>query len=300
MFPIILPYSYPSVPPRAVITIVMMMSIAASVAISSSPFAMRHSLPGIRLANISAGSLDVLSPFGHLSVFHAHMLHPDPTAPLIVWMNGGPGASSLGGFFTELGPYLLNSNSKPKAGQSADEWTLFSNPSAWSHIGSLLVWEQPAGVGFSRCVTDCPKQWNDTSSAIANVHTLLAFYEKYPSERSRDLILAGESYAGIYVPLLAQQVLGSSSLRGVRLRAIAVGDGCIGYGVTGACGADSLNLFVTTLERVAPGVSRAALAAVRSGCTKAELTSGRQPGQLSTGCAEVIAELFKEVGEYNE
>jgi serine carboxypeptidase-like clade 2 len=252
----------------------------------------------------NAGLLDVRSPVGHLSVFHAIASHPDPAAPLIVWMNGGPGASSLMGFFTELGPYLLNLRSVPKAAghDDASGWTAFSNPSSWSTVGSLLVWEQPAGVGFSRCVDGCPKPWNDTTSATANLHVLLAFFAQYPAEAARDLVIAGESYAGIYVPLLAQQVLHSPSLRalGVRLRAIAVGDGCIGYSVTGACGADSLDVFVSTLERVAPGVSRASLSGVRAGCSRAELTSGRQPDELSPGCAGAMRALFLEVGDYNE
>ena len=104
------------------------------------------------------------------------------------------------------------------------------------------------------------------------------------------------------MPALAQQVLHCPSLhaQGVRLRAIAVGDGCIGFGVTGACGADSLALFVGTLERLAPGVSRSALAAVRTDCSAVELTGGRQPGELSPRCAAAMRALFVEVGDYNE
>ena len=200
-------------------------------------------------------------------------------------MNGGPGASSLMGFFTELGPTLLNLQSVPAAGafslDASDGWRPFSNPHAWSRLGSLLVWEQPAGVGFSRCLGGCPRVWNDTTSALANLATLRAFYASQPAEASRSLVLAGESYGGIYVPLLAQLVLRDASLRarGVALAGIAVGNGCVGYGVEGGCGLDSLDIFVSTLERLAPGVSRAAIATARSKCTPAELRTGRQPSR---------------------
>ena len=124
-----------------------------------------------------------------------------------VWMNGGPGASSLMGFFTELGPLLLNSRSFPGSPGNEGEWQPLKNPYAWSTEASLLVWEQPAGVGFSRCVVPqpCPI-WSDTSSAAANLQVLLTFYAVHPAERRRGLIISGESYAGVYVPLLAQQV----------------------------------------------------------------------------------------------
>ena len=214
--------------------------------------ALQHPLPGLPIestASYSAGLLKVSSPVGDLSVFHAFVEHKEPTAPLIVWMNGGPGASSLMGFFTELGPTLLNLQSKP--GTNTSGWRPFSNPSAWSHLGALLVWEQPAGVGFSRCLRGCPTQWNDTTSALGNLAILHSFYAAHPSQRSRDLVITGESYGGIYVPLLSQLVLHDAAMRadGVRLRAVAIGDGCIGYGVEGGCGVDSLDIFVSTLER---------------------------------------------------
>ena len=100
-----------------------------------------------------------------------------------VWMNGGPGASSLMGFFTELGPLLLNSRSFPGSPGNEGEWQPLKNPYAWSTEASLLVWEQPAGVGFSRCVAPppCPI-WNDTSSAAANLQVLLAFYAAHPAD----------------------------------------------------------------------------------------------------------------------
>ena len=58
----------------------------ATAAATPANFAIRHPLPGIPQANrtFTAGLLDVKSPVGQLSVFHAFADHPDPAAPLIV------------------------------------------------------------------------------------------------------------------------------------------------------------------------------------------------------------------------
>ncbi|KAJ3497189.1 hypothetical protein NLG97_g2091 [Lecanicillium saksenae] len=60
--------------------------------------------------------------------------------PVIIWLNGGPGRSSLRGLFHELGPCLLSRN---------DNKTII-NPSSWNKNASLLFLDQPAGVGFSQ------------------------------------------------------------------------------------------------------------------------------------------------------
>ena len=65
---------------------------------------------------------------------------------MIVWMNGGPGASSLMGLYTELGPLLFDRS------RGTHFHAVFESLCR-SRLGSLLAWEQPAGVGFSRCVS---------------------------------------------------------------------------------------------------------------------------------------------------
>ena len=71
-------------------------------------------------------------------------------APVLVWSNGGPGASSMFGLFVELGPYVMNEQSLKTQGPP----TLFDNPYAWTKSGSVLMFDWPPPVGFSYCDDD--------------------------------------------------------------------------------------------------------------------------------------------------
>lgn len=252
-----------------------------------------------------SGYLEVASGQRRLRVFCYFVPHPEPEAPLVIWMNGGPGASSVWGLFTELGPFLLNSRSLPRAGRA--EWQVFSNPFGWHTAASLLAWEQPAGVGFSRCASgsNC-SAWDDTSSAEANLAVLRAFFDEHPSERNRELFIAGESYGGIYVPLLAQQVLSHNRRtadaggRGaVRLKGIAVGNGCVGYAVPGSCGTDSLGTILAYLERGAPGLDLENLHAVRAACGDQLEAGAQRVADLAAPCRLALGGLWQELGAYN-
>ena len=76
------------------------------------------------------------------------------TGPVILWSNGGPGASSLFGLLVELGPLLLNDQSL--AGDAYEQTgvpTLFYNPSAWTRRGSVRLVASPAPP-LSQCLGD--------------------------------------------------------------------------------------------------------------------------------------------------
>lgn len=117
---------------------------------------------------------------------HTHQ----PQQQTVMWLNGGPGASSLIGFFTENGPFSLNDDSINANGTVP---TLFRNPYGWSSAASMLYIESPAGVGFSYCekAEDC--WFDDTKTAQDNYDFVAAFFDAYSEYKARDFYITGES-----------------------------------------------------------------------------------------------------------
>ena len=129
------------------------------------------------------------------------------TAPTLYWFNGGPPCSALVGAYTEVGPFRAVWADATSGGQAVK---LAANPFRWNTAANLVFIESPLGVGFSHYTGKANDySTNDTSTAELNLHSLLAFFSEgaFPELAANPLFLAGESYAGIYVPLLAQQVL---------------------------------------------------------------------------------------------
>ncbi|KAK7080658.1 hypothetical protein SK128_012961 [Halocaridina rubra] len=144
----------------------------------------------------------------------------DPaTDPVILWMNGGPGCSSLLGLFTELGPYRVN----------PDGVTLQENIYSWHTFANVIFLEAPACVGFSyddnnNCTT------NDDETALSNYNALKDFFtNKFPEYLPNEFYITGESYAGIYVPTLAVNVLEGLAELNINLQGFAVGNGVTDY-----------------------------------------------------------------------
>lgn len=65
--------------------------------------------------------------------------HDPKNAPLSIWMNGGPGSSSMIGLMQENGPCIVN----------ADSNSTELNPWSWNNYVNMLYIDQPNQVGFS-------------------------------------------------------------------------------------------------------------------------------------------------------
>ncbi len=153
---------------------------------------------------------------------------PDPSSlPLLLWSNGGPGASSAFGLFTELGSFYLSDQST-----KTNPPTLFRNPYAWTKLANILILNGPAPVGYSYCNGNpagngyACGSWNDTRTFEHNFAFLNNFFDAFPEYKKSELYLAGESYAGVYIGMLASGLLNASTT--LNFKGIALGDACMG------------------------------------------------------------------------
>lgn len=116
-------------------------------------------------------------------------------APTILWTNGGPGSTSFWGFFTENGPYAI-----------FPDGTLAERSFAWNNSANYLIFDHPLGVGLSFAPDEALP--GDVRTGVDQWYRALAhLVERHPELAAEPLVLAGESYGGTYVPLLARAIL---------------------------------------------------------------------------------------------
>lgn len=140
--------------------------------------------------------------------------------PLVLWLNGGPGASSSLALFTENGPCLVQSDN-----------SMTRNQFAWTNEANVIWLDQPTGVGYSY---GAPEDADTTVDNVGeNIYWFLqGFLAKFPHLQDREFFIAGESYGGHYVPAAAHyirrqnrlQQLNSSAIQ-IKLTGIAIGNG---------------------------------------------------------------------------
>ncbi|PWA95989.1 serine carboxypeptidase-like 27 [Artemisia annua] len=120
------------------------------------------------------------------------------TRPLLLWLTGGPGCSSVAfGAAQEIGPLHINSDGK----------SLYVNPYSWNKLGNVLFLESPAGVGFSYSNTSSDYyNFGDAKTAEDSYAFLLNWFERFPQYKHRDFYIVGDSYAGHFVLQLSQLI----------------------------------------------------------------------------------------------
>ncbi|KAK7396051.1 hypothetical protein VNO78_16764 [Psophocarpus tetragonolobus] len=133
--------------------------------------------------------------------------------PLVLWLNGGPGCTSVGvGAFTEHGPFVTNQ------GEAIEK-----NKYSWNKEANILYLESPAGVGFSYSLDlSFYKTLNDEVTARDSLVFLQRWFAKFPEYKNRDFYIMGESYGGHYVPQLAELII--KTKLNFKLKGIAIGN----------------------------------------------------------------------------
>ena len=121
------------------------------------------------------------------------------SAPVILWLQGGPGSSSMYGLLKEHGPFLadVDKNGRP---------FVKHNPYRWSANHSVIYVDQPVGTGFSFTddPTAYPKIVEESTNDLYNM--LQQFFHLFPEYQQNQFFPFGESYAGKYIPTLAFKI----------------------------------------------------------------------------------------------
>ncbi|KJY01235.1 carboxypeptidase y like protein [Zymoseptoria brevis] len=157
-----------------------------------------------------SGYLDNEEDDKHLFYWFFESRNDPKNDPVVLWLNGGPGCSSLTGLFMELGPSSIDKNGK----------TVF-NPSSWNANASVIFLDQPVNVGYSYSGSAV----SNTVAAGKDVYALLTlFFKQFPEYAKQDFHISGESYAGHYIPVFASEIL-SHKKRNINLQSVLIGNG---------------------------------------------------------------------------
>ncbi|KIK61689.1 hypothetical protein GYMLUDRAFT_260725 [Collybiopsis luxurians FD-317 M1] len=142
----------------------------------------------------------------------------DCTKPWGIWLNGGPGSSSMAGMFFENGPMRING-----------DLSMSSNTElSWNTVADYVWIDQPVGTGFSTADSDGYIASEDQMGADF-LGFLSNLVKVFPSLATRPLHITGESYAGTYIPYILKAYFESPNPP-VKIVKIAIGDGTVGSG----------------------------------------------------------------------
>lgn len=136
---------------------------------------------------------------------------------VIVWLNGGPGCSSLIGLVGGNGPISFGGNSTK----------LVPNPYSWTRFGHVLYVDQPVGTGFSTA-SDPYLAQNQGKVTTDFVRWLHVFMTNFPHLQSKQIHMMGESYAGLYIPYFTNALLEGKYSLPLNIRSMSLGDGSWG------------------------------------------------------------------------
>ncbi|ODV96937.1 hypothetical protein PACTADRAFT_38824 [Pachysolen tannophilus NRRL Y-2460] len=157
-----------------------------------------------------SGYLDVEDEDKHFFFWFFESRNDPKNDPIILWLNGGPGCSSLTGLFFELGPSSIDSKIKP-----------IRNPTSWNSNASVIFLDQPVNVGYSYSSSSI----SNTVAAGKDVYAFLQlFFKQFPQYSELPFHIAGESYAGHYIPQFAAEILEHTE-RNFNLSSVMIGNG---------------------------------------------------------------------------
>ncbi|PAN05968.1 hypothetical protein PAHAL_1G186000 [Panicum hallii] len=123
--------------------------------------------------------------------------------PVVIWINGGPACSGFSAFHHSIGPFKIEYSHV----HIKDNPRVTTNPYSWTKMASLLLVDSPAGAGYSYAENEDDYITNDTNRVVDLYDFLSKWFAEYSEFQSNPFYVAGCSYSGVLVPVLAQEIL---------------------------------------------------------------------------------------------
>lgn len=134
---------------------------------------------------------------------------------------------SMVGMMWENGPFTLEETN------SGNGYGFPVNQFSWNEAAHVLYVEQPVRTGYSVAANNSRLISNEKQIAQDFYQFLTSFLTVFPELADSQVFISGESYAGSYIPSMAQYIV-SKQLRGasgtlpyVHLEGVAIGNGVI-------------------------------------------------------------------------
>ena len=140
--------------------------------------------------------------------------NPAADDEIVIWLNGGPGCSSLDGFLQENGPISWQSGT----------YRPIQNPYSWTNLTNMVWIDQPIGTGFSPFAPGAPKKIVNEDIVAQE---FMGFWKNFMETFGlvgRKVYITGESYAGQYIPYIAYHMLETNNTDYYNVSGIQIND----------------------------------------------------------------------------
>jgi len=182
-------------------------------------------IPGVEEYNIESysGFLTV-NPATNNNMFFWFFpaMDVDPlTAPVVIWLQGGPGGTSMFGLLELHGPVIarFDPNNPSDVIGTFNEYT-------WAKKANMLYIDNPVGAGYSYSDPEgLPEYQNDVADDL--YEALIQFYTLFPEYQQTQFYAFGESYAGKFVPTITRKIHDENPTAAIKINigGMGIGDG---------------------------------------------------------------------------
>ncbi|CAK3881307.1 alpha beta-hydrolase [Lecanosticta acicola] len=141
--------------------------------------------------------------------------NPAAKNEITIWLNGGPGCSSLDGFLHENGPVIWQ----------AGTYLPVPNTWAWNNLTNMVFIDQPVGTGYSQGTPNATSEIDVADQFLPFWRNFMDLFDLH----GREVYVTGESYAGQYCPYITAAMLDKNDTKYFNVNGMMIYDPSIQY-----------------------------------------------------------------------